>query len=103
MTGKTDILNRLQNRLAASLAPQLLEVSDDSHRHIGHAGARGGGHFTVRIVSQAFVDKPLLERHRMIYNLLNDMMRGEIHALSIQAHCPDEFKVVNHDNIRIDP
>jgi len=103
VTREADILNRLRDRLAASLAPQLLEVSDDSHQHIGHAGARGGGHFTVRIVAQAFDNKTLLERHRMIYHLLNDMIRSEIHALSIQAHSPDEFKVVNHDNIRIDP
>jgi BolA protein len=92
VNGTTDRVSRLRERLADSLAPQQLEVSDDSHQHIGHAGARGGGgHFTVRIVAQAFADKTLLERHRMIYDLLRDMMHSEIHALSIHAHSPDEL------------
>ena len=86
-----DRLMRIRERLTASLTPEQLEISDDSHLHVGHAGARGGaGHFTVRIVAQAFKDKPLLERHRMIYDLLHDMMQSEIHALSIQARSPDE-------------
>jgi BolA protein len=92
VNGTTDRVSRLRERLTDNLAPQQLEVSDDSHQHIGHAGARGGGgHFTVRIVAQAFADKTLLERHRMIYDLLRDMMHSEIHALSIQAHSPDEL------------
>ena len=93
MTMAADRLTRLRERLTASLTPEKLEISDDSHRHVGHAGARGGGHFTVRIVAQAFKDKPLIERHRMIYDLLHDMMHGEIHALSIQARSPDELQV----------
>jgi len=82
----------MRDRLTAGLAPRQLEISDDSHEHIGHAGARGGGHFTVHIVAQAFAAKPLLERHRMIYDLLHDMMHTEIHALSIQARSPDELQ-----------
>lgn len=81
----------LRERLAARLAPQHLEISDDSHHHIGHAGARGGGHYTVHIVTPAFSGKTLLERHRMIYDALRDMMQTEIHALSIQARSPDEL------------
>lgn len=94
MTMAADRLTRLRERLTASLTPEKLEISDDSHLHVGHAGARGGaGHFTVRIVAQAFNGKPLIERHRMIYDLLRDMMHGEIHALSIQARSPDELHV----------
>jgi BolA protein len=93
MTIATDRLSRMRERLTASLKPEQLEISDDSHKHIGHAGARGGGgHFEVRIVSKAFHDKTLLERHRMIYDLLHDMMHCEIHALSIQARSPDELQ-----------
>jgi BolA protein len=82
----------MRQRLAAGLAPQQLEIDDDSHHHIGHAGAGRGGHYTVRIVARAFAGKPLLERHRMIYDVLKDMMRDEIHALSIQARSPDELQ-----------
>jgi BolA protein len=83
---------RLRERLTASLAPQQLEIIDDSRKHTGHAGASGGGHFTVHIVAQAFTGKSLLERHRMIYDLLQDMMHTEIHALSIQARSPAELQ-----------
>ena len=84
---------RIRERLTAKLQPLELEIIDDSHLHAGHAGARGGaGHFTVNIVAQAFADKTLIERHRMIYDLLQDMMHSEIHALSIQARTPDELQ-----------
>ena len=93
MTSQTERVLRIRERLAAKLQPLQLDISDDSHRHIGHAGARGGaGHFTVHIVAQAFAGKPLIERHRMIYDLLQDMMHSEIHALSIQARSPDELQ-----------
>ena len=81
---------RLRERLAAGLAPERLDIIDDGGKHVGHAGARGGGHYTVHIVAQAFAGKSLLERHRMIYDLLQDMMHTEIHALSINAHSPAE-------------
>ena len=90
---QTERMLRMRERLTTELQPQQLEISDDSHLHVGHAGASGGaGHFTVHIVAQAFTDKPLIERHRMIYDLLQDMMHSEIHALSIQARTPDELQ-----------
>jgi BolA protein len=86
-----DRIARIRERLDVALAPQDLEIQDDSHRHVGHAGARGGaGHYTVRVTAAAFDGKTLLERHRMIYAALQDMMNSEIHALSIQAHSPHE-------------
>lgn len=79
-------VERIRQRLDQTLAPVLLEISDDSHLHVGHAGAAGGGgHFTVTVVSNAFVGKSLIERHRMIYDALADDMSREIHALSIKA------------------
>ena len=89
---QTKRMLRMRERLMTELQPQQLEISDDSHLHVGHAGASGGGHYTVQIVAQAFTDKPLIERHRMIYDLLQDMMHSEIHALSIQARSPEEFR-----------
>jgi len=94
MMSQSERMVRMRERLTEKLLPLQLDISDDSHLHAGHAGARGGaGHFTVHVVAQAFADKTLIERHRMIYDLLQDMMHTEIHALSIQARSPDELQV----------
>ena len=75
--------------LDAAFAPTVLEVQDDSHRHIGHAGARDGrGHFSVRITSAAFVGMTPLARHRAIYAALGGLMETDIHALAIRADTP---------------
>ncbi|HEX2797277.1 MAG TPA: BolA family protein [Immundisolibacter sp.] len=74
---------RIRARLAESLAPIRLELIDDSHQHAGHAGARQGGHFTVRIAAPGFAGKRPLECHRMIYAALGELMQTDIHALSI--------------------
>ncbi len=84
-------VERIRDLLQAALAPVALQVSDDSHRHAGHAGARGGqGHFAVEIVSAAFAGKPLLARHRLVYAALGGMMQTDIHALAIRARAPGE-------------
>jgi BolA protein len=77
--------------LEAAFAPRSLAVIDDSHRHVGHAGARDGrGHFTVEIVSDAFDGLASVARHRAVYEALGDMMATDIHALSIHARAPSE-------------
>ena len=86
-----DRQQRIADCLRATLAPQDLLVKDQSHLHAGHAGAREGkGHFDVRIVSNAFAGKSLIQRHRLVYDALGDLMDTEIHALKIQAKTPDE-------------
>lgn len=79
----------LRERLAA-LKPQRMELIDDSAQHAGHAGAQGGRHYRLLIVSTEFTGKSTLTRHRLIYSALDDLMRSKIHALSIQAKTPDE-------------
>ncbi len=81
----------LRERLAA-LAPESLSLSDDSAAHAGHAGAAPGGntHWSVEIVSRAFVGKPTVARHRMVYAALGELMNNPIHALQIRARTPDE-------------
>jgi len=77
--------------LTEAFAPTRLEISDDSHRHIGHAGARDGrGHFNVEILSAAFAGMLALARHRAVYAALGALMDSDIHALAIQARSPDE-------------
>jgi BolA protein len=74
------------------LNPESLEILDDSGQHAGHEGARGGGgHYRLTIVSQQFAGKPVQRRHRMVYEALGQMMKSEIHALSIQAYAPEEI------------
>ncbi len=76
--------------LTARLAPSELEVVDDSAAHAGHAGAKEGSHFNVRIVSAAFAGLPRISRHRLVYDALRPWMAEGIHALAIDARTPDE-------------
>ena len=81
----------IRERLTNNLHPTELNIIDESARHAGHAGAAsGGGHFIVDIVASAFNDKTLIQRHRLVYDAVDDIMHSEIHALSIQAKTPDE-------------
>ena len=82
-------LDAMREKLAA-LEPLRLEIADDSAKHAGHAGARDGGHYRLTIVSPRFSGCATMQRHRLIYEALGPMMRGEIHALSIKALAPDE-------------
>lgn len=80
------------NALLAVLEPTKIEIADDSQKHAGHVGARsGGGHYRLLIVSTQFASKPTLTRHRMIYSVLGDMMKHDIHALAIAAYTPEEL------------
>ena len=81
------MLGTIRQRLEAALQPLELEVLDEGYRHVGHANA-GKGHFHVRVVSAAFMGVPPLQRHRMVYAALDDLMNQGIHALSIDAQIP---------------
>ena len=81
----------IRKRLTAALSPTALEVVDDSARHAGHEGARDGrGHFKVSITSAAFVGKRQIQRHRMVYAALGELMQTDIHALSLSTRSPAE-------------
>jgi BolA protein len=83
-------VERLIERLQA-LEPDQLEVTDDSRRHAGHAGAADGrGHFSVLVVSKRFAGMNTVRRHRLVYEILLDMMTTDIYSLSIQALAPGE-------------
>lgn len=83
---------RITTRLEQALAPVRLAVLDESHRHHGHAGWREGGetHFRVDIVSEAFIGKSRLERHRLVNAALAEELAGGVHALAIAARAPGE-------------
>lgn len=77
-------IEEISARLQRALAPTRLEVLDEGHLHIGHAG-EGSGHFRVRIASAAFAGKTRIEQHRMVYEALADLMANGIHALAIES------------------
>lgn len=90
MSSNTQREMMIREKLEAAFSPNRLEIIDESHKHAGHAGARGGGHFIVRIVSDAFDGKSTIQRHRMVYDAMGELMNTEVHALSIKADTPNE-------------
>jgi BolA protein len=81
----------MRERLAV-LAPDLVEIYDESAEHAGHEGAKGGGgHYQLLIVARAFESAPRVARHRMIYAALGTLLQREIHALAISAYTPEEL------------
>jgi BolA protein len=81
---------RVEAALRAALQPTSLEVQDDSHLHAGHAGAKEGRHFTVRVTSSAFAGLARVARHRLVYDALRSLVAEGIHALAIEARTPTE-------------
>lgn len=87
----TDRVARVEARLRQQLAPERLEIVDESSKHAGHAGARsGGGHFAVTIVSARFEGLNSIQRHRLVYEALGELMKTDVHALSVRALTPRE-------------
>ena len=85
-------IERIRNTLQTAFDPLALEIIDESHKHAGHASAQGGGHYIVQIVSATFTGKTTIQRHRMVYEAMAELMSSnEVHALSIQAHSPEEI------------
>lgn len=93
-----DRVDRITAYLTAKFAPQELEITDESHLHVGHAGAKERkGHFRVRIVSELFLNARPIDRHRMVFEALENMMQTDIHALSVVASAPDRPSASNND------
>ena len=87
----SDTAGEIETRLRQALEPEQFDLRDDSAKHVGHPGATsGGGHYHVKLVSAAFAGKSLVERHRMVYEALGDMMGSAIHALGLETRTPDE-------------
>ena len=86
-----DLQDALRVRLAG-LSPLRVVLFDDSAKHAGHAGARGGAHYRLTIVSPQFSGKSTLARHRLVYAALGELMHERIHALCIEALAPGEVQ-----------
>ena len=84
--------NIIREKLIRALAPQALEIIDESLSHAGHTGARSEGntHFHIKLTAQAFGSLSRLERHRVVYEILKAELNGHIHALSLDLRSPQE-------------
>lgn len=82
----------IKSKLEAALAPQVLDIDDQSERHRGHAGYREGGesHFHLTIVSDAFLGKSRIDRQRLVHRALAEELKEKIHALSMSVKAPGE-------------
>jgi BolA family transcriptional regulator, general stress-responsive regulator len=86
----SSVATELEALLRRAFAPLQLTLRDDSAAHAGHAGAREGAHFALRIVSNRFAGLKPLERHRLVYAAAAPLLPGRIHALQINALTPEE-------------
>ena len=91
MNSPPETAERIRALLEARFAPLELAVRDDSAAHAGHAGARSGGHFHVRIVTPAFSGLPLVRRHRLVQDSLSPLYGTAIHALSLDTPAPEDL------------
>ena len=80
----------VQTALQAAFSTADIAVQDDSHLHVGHAGAREGRHFSVRVISSQFIDLSRVARHRLVYDALGTLFPRGIHALAVEALAPTE-------------
>jgi BolA protein len=82
---------KIREQLERALDPLELMIKDQSQLHVGHEGARDGkGHFDITVVSQAFDGVSRVQRHRLVYDALRDLLESDIHALRISAYAPSE-------------
>ncbi len=84
--------DRIHEKLTTAFSPVGIEVIDESHQHVGHAGWREGGetHYRVRLVSAAFSGQGRVARQRAVNHCLADELAGTVHALAMELRAPDE-------------
>lgn len=81
-----DCIHEITTRLGEKLSPTHLNIVDESHLHIGHVGAEDGAkHLAITVISDKFIGIPTIQKHRMIYDLIGDLIPSKIHALSINT------------------
>lgn len=88
--GPGSVAAAIEADLQRQLQPESIALRDDSAQHAGHAGAREGGHFTVRLVAGCFSGLSRVARHRLVYSALGPLAPRGIHALAIEALAPGE-------------
>ena len=82
----------IETAIRSQLNIHHIEIIDDSAKHAGHKQNSGGGHYNAFIISDSFEGKSLIQRHRLVYDALGEMMTNDIHAFSMKTLTVDEFK-----------
>ena len=92
MSGDMRVSESIHQKLTKALAPERLDVRDESHLHAGHAGAPEGGesHFRLLIVSSAFEGLSRVARQRLVNGVLSEELAGPVHALAMKTLTPAE-------------
>ena len=85
------IIKKINKLISKKLNISKIEIIDDSHKHRNHKKDTLGGHFRLLIVSDNFKKMPLIKRHQLIYNILDEMIKTEIHALSMKLLDMEEY------------
>ena len=85
------VIKKIKNLISKNLSISKLEIIDDSYKHRNHKKDTSGGHFRLLIVSDNFKEMPLIKRHQLIYNILDEMIKTEIHALSMKLLDVEEY------------
>ena len=92
MIKNTLIADNIKTKLTKELSIHYLEIIDNSEKHAGHNQTSKGGHYTILLVSNIFNDMKLINRHKLVYKILNNMIGKEIHAISIKAYNKKEYE-----------
>ena len=84
--------SRMREKLMIALNPTRLDLVNESHLHAGHSSSPGTGesHFRLLIVSDNFIGKSRVARHRIVNDVVQDELRDGVHALAIKALAPGE-------------
>jgi len=94
-----DISNKIEQKLTDNLELLHFEVKDFTGRHLNHEQHDGGFHLEAVIVSENFINKSLIERHKLIYAALGELLKHEIHAFSMKTLTPDEWENTKNEPI----
>ena len=87
-----DIGNKIEQKLGEQLELHHIEIKDFTGRHLNHKQHDGGFHLEAIIVSDSFIDKTLIDRHKIIYAALGELLKHEIHAFSMKTLTPEEWE-----------
>ena len=87
-----DIGNKIEQKLGAQLDLHHIEIKDFTGRHLNHKQHDGGFHLEAIIVSESFINKTLIDRHKIIYAALGELLKHEIHAFSMKTLTPEEWE-----------
>ena len=88
------LLNDIEQKIIAAIPDAQVEIKDDSEKHAGHIGYQKGmiTHVRLRIISNTFVGIAYVDRHKLIYKILQDELTKGLHALVLKAYTISEYE-----------